>query len=233
MSTEAEIFQRLARGGSATTSTIMTGKGVRKHFMNGPKPVVGEGVYVGRAFTISYLPAREDVTTKDTYRDDHSIMAALELVPEGAMVIIDCHGDKVSGTVGEMLLTYIRRKKVAGLITDGSVRDIAGLRRAGLPIWATAVGAPEAIYGLHYQGYQATVGCGGVRVVPGDIVVADEDGVVVVPDAMAEQISLEVEEKCNYEVFVLAKISEGRGVKGLYPASDATQREYDAWKKTA
>lgn len=184
---------------------------------------------IGPAFTISFLPARDDMTTKSSYAAEDSIMSALEAVPEGAMVVIDARGEGVSGTVGDILADRLRVRGAAGLITDGAVRDIVGLRRVGLPVWAAAHGAPEAIVGLHYAGHSAPIGCGGVLVMPGDLIMADDDGPVLVPPAMFESVCEKVASKVDYEKFVMEKVAGGRSLIGLYPADEETEREYAAW----
>lgn len=224
-------YDALKRGGTATASGLLVGAGLKRTWMQGPKQLIGDGVVVGPAFTISFLPARDDITTKASYAAKDSIMSAVESVPEGAMVVIDARGDLVSGTVGDILLEMLKRRGAKGLITDGAVRDLIGLRRVGLPVWASTNGAPEAIVGLHYAGHSANIGCGGVLVMPDDTIIADEDGAVLIPSELTESYAEQVTRKVDYELFVLEKMAEGRGLKGLYPIDAETEKEYEAWSK--
>lgn len=225
-------YEALMRGGTATVSSLLVGAGLKRTWMQGPKRLIGEGAIAGPAFTISFLPAREDVTTKAGYAASESIMTAVESVPDGAVVVIDARGELVSGTVGDILSEMLKRRGARGLITDGAVRDLVGLRRVGLPVWAAANGAPEAIVGLHFAGHSATIGCGGVLVMSNDTIVADDDGVVLIPAELTQSYAAQVTEKVNYETFVLEKLAEGRGLKGLYPCDAATEQEYAKWAKT-
>jgi len=225
-------YDDLRRGGTATASGLLVGAGLKRTWMQGPRQLVGQGVVVGPAFTIGFLPAREDITSKASYSATESIMTAVEAVPEGAVVVIDARGDLVSGTVGDILVEMLKRRGAKGLITDGAVRDLAGLRRVGLPIWAAANGAPEAIVGLHYSRHSVHIGCGGVLVMPNDTIIADEDGAVLIPAGLTDGYAEQVTAKVNYELFVLEKMAQGRGLKGLYPSDAATEQEYSEWSKS-
>ena len=224
-------YDALKRGGTATASGLLVGAGLKRTWMQGPKQLIGKGAVGGPGFTISFLPGREDITTKASYAAKDSIMAACDIVPEGAVVVIDARGDLVSGTVGDILLEMLKRRGARGVITDGAVRDLIGLRRVGLPVWAAANGAPEAIVGLHYAGHSATIGCGGVLVMPNDTIVADEDGAVLIPSELTESYAEQVTKKVDYELFVLENLAEGRPLKGLYPTDAATEQEYAAWSE--
>src|SRR5690606_21882351 len=134
----------------------------------------------GRAFTLRFIPAREDLATPESWSSPKSTRAAIEAMPEGCIAVVDAMGITDAGIFGDILCARMAKRKVAALVTDGVVRDVAGVLGTGLPVWCSGVAAPPSVAELTFVDWQQPVGCGGVAVFPDDIVVADADGAVLI-----------------------------------------------------
>jgi regulator of RNase E activity RraA len=172
---------------TATLTTVLLKKGVRFCYIAGSNPIVqgDRRRIVGPAFTLRFTPTREDLATVDSWSSPRSTRAAIEDMPEGCVAVADAMGSKSAGIFGDILCARMAKKGVAGLVTDGVVRDGAGVIGTGLPVYCQGYVAPASVAALNFVGWQETIGCGGVTVVPGDIIVADADGAVVIPQARA------------------------------------------------
>jgi regulator of RNase E activity RraA len=224
-----EIIEILKSVSTATITTLLLKKGLRNVWMRGPKPRrEGQGRVVGPAFTLRFIPAREDLATPDAWASPRSTRAAIEGMPPGCVAIASAMGVTDAGIFGDILCARMVERGVAGLITDGVVRDIAGVRMTGLPIWCQGVAAPSSASGLIFEGWQEPVGCGGVAIYPGEIVVADDDGSVVIPAAHLEYVATAGPEQERLEEWILGEVRKGVPLPGLYPANAETRARYEA-----
>jgi regulator of RNase E activity RraA len=225
-------FDVLRHVTTATITTMLLKKGIRRCWMNGPKPLVPGGKrLVGPAFTLRFVPAREDLATPESWGKPISTRAAIEDMPEGCIAVADAMGVTTAGIFGDILMMRMARRNVTALITDGAVRDKAGVLKTELPTWCAGVAAPASVNGLTFVGWQEPIGCGGVAVFPGDIVVADDDGAVLIPKDMLDFVAREGEEHERYETWVVSEVEKGVKLPGLYPPNDEAKARYEAWKK--
>ena len=184
------VFEILRKVTTATITTMLLRKGIRRCWMNGPKPIGPAGSrIVGRAFTLRFVPVREDVATIESWGNPVSTRAAVEEMPEGSVVVADAMGAIGAGIFGDILCARMKKRDVAALVTDGAVRDRAGVLMSALPVWCAGVAAPASVNQLTFAGWQEPVGCGGCAVFPGDVIVADDDGAVVIPQAMVDYVA--------------------------------------------
>jgi regulator of RNase E activity RraA len=227
-----DVVAALRTVSTATITTILLKNGVRRTWMQGPKPLKGSFERtVGPAFTLRFVPAREDVATPASWAGPRSTRAAIEEMPAGAVAVADAGGIATSGIFGDILVARMGRLGVAGLVTDGAVRDAAGVLAAGLPVWCAGIAAPASVHGLTFVGWQEAIGCGGVAVFPGDMIVADGDGAVVIPAALVAAVAAEGPEQERFEAWVAGEVENGAALPGLYPPTDATRARYEASRK--
>jgi regulator of RNase E activity RraA len=152
-------------------------------------------------------------------------------MPAGVIAVVDAFGSASAGIFGDILVARMRKRGVAGLVTDGVVRDVAGVLDTGLPVWSAGVAAPASVNSLTFVGWQEPIGCGGVAVFPGDMIVADGDGAVVIPSALAEAVAAEGADQEQFETWVLREVEGGAQLPGLYPPDQATKARYAAQTK--
>ncbi|MBI1394558.1 MAG: ribonuclease activity regulator RraA [Betaproteobacteria bacterium] len=184
----------------------------------------------GPAYTLRYIPMREDLATGAAMADpDNPQRKAIEVAPAGHVLVVDTHGMDVSGTFGDILVARLRVRGVAGVVSDGPMRDIAELQKMDFPVFARGNAAPPSYASMIAVDAQVPVACGGVAVFPGDIVIADPDGVVVLPAAIAEEVARDAVEQDRLEAYVRQRIEAGDSIKGVYPPNDATKAAYQAW----
>jgi regulator of RNase E activity RraA len=217
---------------TATLTTVLLKKGVRFCYIAGSRPIVpGSGKrIVGPAFTLRFTPTREDLATVDSWASPRSTRAAIEAMPEGCVAVADAMGNTAAGIFGDILCARMAVKGVAGLVTDGMVRDGAGVIGTGLPVFCQGYVAPASVAALNFVGWEETIGCGGVTVVPGDIVVADDDGAVVIPQAMLAAVTEAAVEQERLEAWIMKEVGKGIPLPGLYPANAETKARYEADK---
>ena len=225
------LFEILRKVTTATITTMLLKKGIRRAWMNGPKPLVPGGArIVGPAFTLRFIPVREDVATPESWGNPISTRAAIEEMPEGAVVVADAMGVPSAGIFGDILCVRMKKRNVAALITDGVVRDRAGVLMSTLPVWCTGVAAPASVNGLTFVGWQQPIGCGGVAVFPDDVVVVDGDGAVVIPAALVEHVLAAAPDQEQLEAWIMQEIERGVPLPGLYPPNDETKARYAAFR---
>jgi regulator of RNase E activity RraA len=152
-------------------------------------------------------------------------------MPAGCIAVVDARGLADAGIFGDILCARMAGRGVAGLVTDGAVRDLAGVLDTGLPVWCQGAAAPPSVAGLTFVGWQQPVGCGGVAVLPDDWVVADADGAVVVPAGLAEAVALEAAEQERLEDWIMSEVKGGAALPGLYPPNEANRARYEASKR--
>ena len=227
------LFDILRQVTTATITTMLLRKGIRRCWMDGPKPLSAtDERVVGPAFTLRFVPVREDLATPESWGSPISTRAAIEEMPEGAVVVADAMGVPGAGIFGDILCARMKKRNIAALVTDGVLRDRAGVRRSGLPIWCSGVAAPASVNGLTFVGWQQPIGCGGCAIFPGDVIVADDDGAVVIPQAMVEFVAQEGAEHELYESWVVGEGENGVKLPGLYPPNDEAKARYSAWRKS-
>ena len=216
---------------TATLTTILLKKGLRNTALRGPRPLRdGQARLIGPAFTLRFVPAREDLATPASWGSPTSTRAAIEAMPPGSIAVVDALGRTDAGIFGDILCARMAKRDVAGLVTDGVVRDAAGVLGTGLPIWCRGVAAPPAIAGLTFVGWQQPIACGGVAVFPDDVVVADGDGAVVIPAVFLDAVLAEAPEQERMEAWIMDEVARGAALPGLYPMSAETRARYDAAK---
>lgn len=231
---DAAAFAVLSGISAATISTTLMKNGLRNVWIRGARDMQanGGGRLVGRAFTMRFIPGREDLSTPESLASPHSTRGAIEEMPAGCIAVVDAMGITDVGIVGDILCARMRQRGVTALISDGAIRDIAGVRRTGLPVWCSGAAAPPSVAGLAFVGWQQPIGCGGVAVLPGDIIVADEDGAVVIPAAFLETVLATAPETEEMESWVLEQVNAGRRLIGLYPPNQQAVDEYASWQKS-
>jgi regulator of RNase E activity RraA len=229
MAFDPRIARTLAAVSTATLTTVLLKKGLRNVWMRGVRPLrPGQPRLIGPAFTLRFVPAREDLATPASWASPTSTRAAIEAMPEGAIAVVDAMGVTDAGIFGDILCARMRKRGVAALVTDGVVRDLAGVLGTGLPVWCDGAAAPPSVAGLTFVGWQQPVGCGGVAVFPDDVVVLDEDGAVLIPAALVEDVLAEAPEQERQEAWIMAEVERGAPLPGLYPMNAETKARYEA-----
>jgi regulator of RNase E activity RraA len=214
---------------TATLTTVLLKKGLRNVWLRGALPLApGQQRAVGRAFTLRFVPAREDLATPASWSSPISTRAAIEAMPTGCIAVVDAMGVTDAGIFGDILCARMRKRAVAALVTDGVVRDVAGVLDSGLSVWCRGVAAPPSVAGLTFVGWQQPIGCGGVAVFPNDVIVADADGAVVVPQALLDPVIAEAAEQERLEAWILGEVERGAALPGLYPPDEANRARYQA-----
>ena len=228
----AEIRQALAGVTTATLTTVLLKKGLRNCWVRGARPLrPDQPRVVGRAFTLRFVPMREDLATPASWGNPISTRAAIEAMPEGCIAVVDAMGVTDAGIFGDILCARMARRGVAALLTDGVVRDLAGVLGTGLPVWCQGTAAPASVAGLTFVGWQQPVGCGGVAVFPADVIVIDGDGAVLIPQALVQEVAEAAVEQELLEGWIMREVEGGAALPGLYPPNDANKARYEAWKK--
>ena len=228
---EDSMVKALSGVTTATLTTILLKSGLRNVWIRGAFPLApGTGRVAGRAFTVRFIPAREDLATPASWSSPKSTRAAIEDMPAGCIAVVDANGCRDAGFWGDILCARMAKRGVAALISDGAVRDVAGVLSTGLAVWAAGVAAPPSVAGLTFVDWQQPIGCGGVAIFPGDMIVADQDGAVVIPAAMVAEVAAQAVEQERLEGWIMTEIDRGVPLPGLYPANAETKARYDAWK---
>jgi len=227
---DAALFEAFRKISTATVTTVLLKKGLRNVWMRGPRPLVpgGERI-VGRAFTLRFIPAREDVATPASWGAPNSTRAAIESMPAGCIAIGNGCAD--AGAFGEILASRMKARGVAALVTDGAVRDAAGIAACGLPTWCNGAAAPPSIAGVTFVGWNEPLGCGGAAIFPNDVIVADDDGAVVIPQALVEHVVKDGAEQERFEAWIVSELKKGVKLTELYPPTPETLKRYEAAMK--
>lgn len=227
MSLSPQAIQTLSHVSTATITTVLLKKGLRNLWLRGARPLKpGQPRLVGPAFTLRFVPAREDLATPASWGAPISTRAAIEDMPEGCIAVADAMGVTDAGIFGDILCARMKKRNVAALVTDGVVRDVAGVESTGLPVWARGVAAPPSVAGLTFVGWQQPVACGGVAVMPDDVMVLDRDGAVLIPQALLDDVLAEAPEQERMEAWIMREVDGGTPLPGLYPMNDATRERY-------
>ncbi len=228
---DRSLIDALRSVSPATLTTVLLKKGLRKVWMRGTKPIrPGQPRLVGRAFTLRFVPAREDLATPESWGAPISTRAAIEAMPAGSIAVVDAMGCQEAGIFGDILCARMAHRGVAALVTDGVVRDVAGVLGTGLPVWCNGVAAPPSVAGLTFVAWQQPIGCGGVAVFPDDWVVVDDDGAVLIPQALVGDVTAAAVEQERMEAWIMDEVGRGQALPGLYPMDAQTRARYEASK---
>jgi regulator of RNase E activity RraA len=227
-------IEKLKKVSTATLTTVLFKRGFRNVFIQGVFLLNKDAPrMVGAAYTLRYIPAREDIDQLGAFEGrGHPQREAIEACPPGQVLVMDARRDASAATGGDILMTRLMVRGVAGVVTDGGLRDTPTIEKLPWSAYCAARSAPLNLVRHHAVDTQVPIGCGGVPVYPGDIVVGDAEGVVVIPAKIAEEVAAEAAAQTIFEDWVEAKIKEGRAIFGLYPPSPETKAEFEAWKKT-
>lgn len=233
MSVDQSIIDTLSSVTTATLTTLLLKKGLRNVWIRGAQPLrEGQPRLVGRAFTLRFVPAREDLATPESWSSPRSTRAAIEAMPAGCIAVVDAMGVVDAGIFGDILCERMQMRGVAGLVTDGVVRDVAGVLETKLPVWCSGVAAPPSVAGLTFVNWQEPIGCGGVAVFPDDLIVVDTDGAVVIPAALVDEITAAAVEQERLEGWIIEQVRNGEPLPGLYPPNEENKARYDAYKRS-
>ena len=226
--------ERLKAVSTATLCTALFKRGLRNQFIQDVRPLNPNlPNMVGEAFTLRYIPAREDLNPISVFQDRaHPQRKAVEECPPGAVFVIDSRKDPRAASAGGILVTRLMKRGVAGVVTDGGFRDSPEIARMAIPAYHNRPSAPTNLTLHQALDINGPIGCGDVAVWPGDVVVGDAEGVIVIPAAIADEIAEEAVEMTAFEDFVIEKVSEGRSILGLYPPTEeASRKDFEAWRK--
>jgi regulator of RNase E activity RraA len=228
------LFEKLQGVSTATLSTALFKRGLRNQVIQGVAPLGRlTKSMVGFAFTLRYIPAREDLNELSVFRDpNHPQRKAVEICPPGAVLVMDSRGDPRAASAGGILIRRLMMRGVSGVVTDGGFRDSAEIATFDMPAFHTRPSAPTNLTLHHAIDINVPIGCGYAPVFPGDVIVGDEDGVIVIPREIAEEIADEAVAMTVYEDFVIHMVAQGHSIAGLYPMTDpAFEPEFAAWRK--
>ena len=229
----SETRDRLKQVSTATLATALYKRGFRNQTIQGARPLgaMTESM-VGEAFTLRYIPAREDLNALSVFRDrDHPQRKAVETCPAGAVMVIDSRKDARAASAGSILATRLMVRGVAGMVTDGGFRDSAEIAGLAMPAFHVRPSAPTNLTLHQAVDIDVPIGCGDAPVFPGDVVVGDADGVIVLPAQLADALAEEAVEMTAYEDFVGERVRAGETILGLYPATEEANLEaFRTWR---
>jgi len=220
--------------GTATLCTLLFKRGLRNCFIQGVSRLNNDSVrLVGPAYTLRYIPAREDLDRMEVFRNpDHPQRAAVEKIPQGHVLVMDCRGDASAASAGSILALRLQVRGCAGIVTDGGLRDSNAIAALSMPVYCAGASAPTNLTKHHGADLNVPIGCGSVAVYPDDIMVGDGDGVVVLPAEIADEVAEEAQAMDLFEGWVTEQVALGRSIAGLYPPDENTQAEFERWKKS-
>jgi len=222
----------LARVSTATLSTALFKRGLRNAFLSGVGALNPRAPrMVGEAFTLRYIPAREDLDRLEVFENwEHPQRKAVETIPPGRVMVIDSRNDARSASAGGILITRMMKRGAAGIVTDGGFRDTPDMRTMPFPVYCRVPAAPTNLIHHHAVDINVPIGCAGVPVYPGDVVVGDAEGVIVVPAYLAQEVAEEALQMTVFEDFVMEQVEGGAGIFGLYPPSPEARQQFSLWR---
>ncbi|WP_372096234.1 ribonuclease activity regulator RraA [Tistrella mobilis] len=229
-----ETRAKLTRVSTASLATALFKRGLRNQFIQGAVPVAWKGrSMVGPAFTLRYIPAREDRNPITVFRDpEHRQRVAVETCPPGHVLVIDARKDARAASAGSILVTRLEMRGCAGIVTDGGFRDAEGIGRLDMPAYHARPSAPTNLTLHEAIEINGPIACGDVAVFPDDVLVGDADGVMVIPAHLADELAAECTAMESYEDFVLERVKDGAPIIGLYPATQQTALDaYEDWRR--
>src|SRR5437667_7498125 len=227
--------EALKKVSAATLTTVLFKRGFRNAFiqnvflLNKKAPRM-----VGEAYTLRYIPAREDLDQLGAFEGrGHPQREAIEACPPGQVLVMDARRDATAATGGDILMTRLMVRGAAGIVTDGGLRDTPTIEKLDFPVYCGARSAPLNLVRHHAIDMQQPIGCGGIAVYPGDVVVGDGEGVVVIPAKMVDEVAKEADAQTQFEDWGEVQVEGGGSILGLYPPDEKTRAEFEAWKKKA
>lgn len=231
---DEQLRARLMRCSTASIATALLRRGLRNQVIQGSRPVARKPHnMVGPAFTLRYIPAREDRNPVSVFTNErHPQRLAIETCPPGHVLVIDSRKDPRAASAGSILIARLQMRGCAGVVTDGGFRDAEGIARLDIPAYHVRPSAPTNLLLHEAMDMNVPIGCGDAPVFPGDIVVGDGDGVIVIPAHLAEEIAEECSAMESFEAFVLEEVRSGKSIIGLYPPTrEDTHERYRAWQR--
>ena len=234
MELKKETLDRLREASTATLCTQLFKRGFRNVYIQGiarlTKPSGGN--LVGPAFTLRNIPSREDLDQLSAFENpEHPQRKAIETTPAGCVLVIDCRGETRAASGGQILTTRLMKRGAAGLVSDGPLRDSGTIAQMDFPVYCAGGSAPLNLIHHHATDMNVPIGCGGVAVYPGDVIVGDDEGVVVIPQHLADEVAADAAEQEKLETFVLERIQGGAKLPGTYPPNAETRAAYAEWKQ--
>ena len=229
-----ETRAKLKKVSTASIATALFKRGLRNQFIQGVTPVSPKDEnMVGPAFTLRYIPAREDRNPITVFRNaDHPQRVAVETCPEGHVLVMDARKDARAATAGSILVTRLAKRGAAGIVSDGGFRDAHGIGQLAMPAYCAGPSAPTNLTLHEALDINVPIACGDAAVFPGDVLVGDRDGVMVIPAHLADEIAEECTGMETFEDFVLEEVEGGAPIIGLYPCTrDENQKKFDAWRQ--
>lgn len=231
---DADILRRMGAVSPATACAKLNGMGITRTAVQGPRALEVGSRVVGSALTLQFMPQREDVASglSQEYVERHTALwAVLETVQPGDVLVVQAFGSNFTGCFGDMLVRYFKKRGGAGIVVDGRIRDAERVRELGVPIWCTGTTPHYASQtDLFPWAYDVPVAAGGVLCLPGDVVVADDDGAVVVPAGKALELVEDAEDHENWEEFSRLRLEQGARLSDYYPLSPDSRAEYEVWR---
>lgn len=231
---QAITRERLKTISTATIATALFKRGLKNQFIQGVEPLMkGKPTMVGEAFTLRYIPAREDLNPIAVFQNpQHPQRVAVETCPAGAVLVIDSRKDARAASAGSILASRLMVRGAAGIVTDGGFRDAALIAELAMPAYHQRSSAPTNLTLHQAMDINVPIGCGDVAVFPGDVIVGDDDGVMVIPAHLADEIAEEAVDMTLYEDFVTEKVLDGASIIGLYPLTlEENRAKFETWKK--
>ena len=225
-----DTLQKLMRPSTATLTSALRGHGLANTYMQGVQPLKPGMKMAGPAYTLRYIPAREDLDTGEPDNLTDPQRVGIEQMSSGEVFVIDARGLTNAGTMGNILATRIQQKGGVGIVTDGAYRDSPAIAEIGIAAYAAAMNAHTNKTVHHPSEIQVPIACGGVAVFPGDIIVGDSEGVVVIPAHLADDVANTAAAQEQKEQFILERIEAGASLVGTYPPNAETLAEYERWK---
>lgn len=222
---------RLEKCGAAAVANALLKRGFRNTFLQGLSPVApGQKPLIGPAWTVRFIPAREDVSTMAQYASDQGMhRRAIEECDPDAVLVMATGGELRASSMGDMMALRLQVRGVAGAVTDGGFRDVPGIAETGLPAWQRETSGPATPIWLHPVEFNVPVGLAGVAVWPGDIILGNDEGIVAIPRDLVDEIAIECEGNADFEAFVAREIRRGRSMFGLFPATPESRAQYEEW----
>ena len=229
----AEEMQALRQVSTASLTTQLLKRGLQNTFMQGVLPLRPDLRMVGYAFTLRYIPAREDLDRSTDYDNwTNPQRVAVESVGPDDVLVIDARGDLSAASLGHILMTRIMKRGAAGVVSDGAFRDSPSISGLSMPTYSSGMHGTTSFVTHHPMDMNLPVGCGGVAVFPGDVIVGDAEGVVVIPRHMAGEVARDTLEQDRFENWALARVQSGASIRGVYPPDEETRAEYEQWRAT-
>ncbi len=227
----SQTQQILKKTSTASIATLLFKRGLRNQYVQTVTRLGGEkDRMVGPVYTLRYIPAREDLNPVEVFQDrNHPQRRAVEEIPAGHVLVMDCRMDATAASAGSILATRLEVRGCAGIVTDGGLRDAGDIAKLSMPSFCARPSAPTNLTKHQALDLNVPIGCGGAPVFPGDIAVGDSDGVIIIPHALADEIAEEAKAMEKYETWVMDQVKSGATIIGLYPMDKEKRAEYESW----